>query len=545
MAQVQGIDTGSWRVRVVTMEGAFRRLAIRDVQEIAVQSDEAGVPMMARALESLRDSDPGWDAAERVMAWPLDLGAVRLVRLPFTDRGAIARALPAEIEAHAPYDLDSMLLATRIVDAREGASRSVAFIVPREGLRARLELLKATRCEPRQVVVDVDALSAYAEKGVQAIVDVGHRRTLIALCEDGKLVGGRIVPSGGAEVTEAIAGARGVTLGEAEEIKHAARIPDSTAPVSAVSAEWATDDRTEGGGVAPEFTDPARPRMEQALLGAVDTWVAEVRAELVALEDELGLGVDEILLCGGGARLEGLRDRLAGRVGVPARSVVVPGGYATDCALAVALARVGAGEVKAIDLRTGIFAFKGHAERMLNVVGYVAVSAGFLLVAGVALFATQYWDAHKRLAELDTKIADAVTGAFPDIDRARLTEPSMAVAILQERVGETQARVDALGSLVSGIPPTLELLNAISVRMPTSGEARIDVRELTIAPTSVSFKAETDSYEMASKIEESLRREERFSEAQKGEEKKVGDAVSFILNIPLGESGSGDNGEGG
>jgi hypothetical protein len=80
------------------------------------------------------------------------------------------------------------------------------------------------------------------------------------------------------------------------------------------------------------------------------------------------------------------------------------------------------------------------------------------------------------------------------------------------------------------------MLKTISERVPPHPTARIDVRELTIGENAVSLRAETDSYESAAKIEEALRREKRFEGARKGEEKKVGDALTFTLTIPLGET---------
>ena len=96
MAMVYGIDTGSWRVRIAAMEGSFRRFEIRDAAQVAAGVDEQGNPTFADAIEALARQERGWEAAERAAAYPLDTGVVRLVKLPFADKNAIARALPAE-----------------------------------------------------------------------------------------------------------------------------------------------------------------------------------------------------------------------------------------------------------------------------------------------------------------------------------------------------------------------------------------------------------------------------------------------------------------
>ncbi len=536
MAMVYGIDTGSWRVRIAAMEGSFRRFEIRDAAQVGVPLAEDGTPLVADAIGALRDQEPAWEAAEKAAAFPLDGGVVRLVKLPFADKNAIARALPAEVEGNVPYDLEDMVLGTRLVDTQANASRTVVFIAPKEDLRARVDALAAARAEPKTLCIDADALAAYAGRGVQVVVDVGHRRTVLALCQNGQLLGARLVSAGGSDLTAALAEALGVPFDRAEEAKHGMTVlPEA----GEARAEWEGEDRTDAA-----YEPPTGPSVaDDALSQAVDGWCAEVRAELIALEDELGVGIDDLLLCGGGAKLEGLGARLAARTGVPARPVVVPGGHGVEYALAVALARVAAGELKVADLRIGDLAYHGHAETLWNVLGATALGATLAGIAAVTLFGVQLYDANQRLDELDGQIVEVVTGSFPDIGADRLTEPSMAVAIMQERVGETTRKMEALGATVTGVPPTLDMLKTLSERVPPHSQARIDVRELTISDNAVSFRAETDSYESAAKIEESLRREKRFEAARKGEEKKVGEALTFTMTIPLGEEAAAADGE--
>ncbi len=535
MAMVYGIDTGSWRVRVAAMEGSFRRFEIRDAAQVGVAHAEDGTPLMADAVGQLREQEKGWDAAEKAGAFPLDSGVVRLVRLPFVDKNAIARALPAEVEGSVPYDLDDMVLGTRLIDAKDGQSRTTVFIAPKDELRARIDALIGARAEPKVLCMDVDALATYAGRGVQVILDIGHRRTLVALCQNGQLLGARLVSSGGAELTAAVAEALGVSLAEAEEVKHGLALPPDEGEAR---AEWEGEEHTDTGFAPLPGSPEAR-----ALSLAVDAWCAEVRSELITLEDDLKVGIDDLLVCGGGARLEGLGARLGARTGVPVRTVVVPGGHGIEYALAVALARVAAGELKVVDLRLGELAFHGHAESLWNLVGAATLGGALALVAGLTLFGVQLYDANQRLAELDTKIVEAVTSSFPEVTADRLTEPSMALAIMQELSAETTRRVEVLGATVSGVPPTLDMLKVISAAVPPHSEARIDVRELTISAASISFRAETDSYESAAKIEEALRAEERFKSARKGDEKKVGEALTFTMTIPLGETDAAETGE--
>jgi Tfp pilus assembly PilM family ATPase len=521
MATVLGIDTGSWRTRVAAMDGSFRRFVVAGVAEVVTPGD---TERALDGLAELRGADPRWDLAERVAAFPLDGGTVKLVRLPFGDRKAILKALPSEVEAAVPWDLEDMVLGTHVIEATPTGSRTACFIAPRDDVRARVEALRNVGSEPRTLVFDADVLASYSDGGVQTIVDVGHRRTVIALAQDGKLVAARLVPAGGADLTTAIAQSTGWSLADAEAAKHTARVP---APAGVVDG-WDDDDAT-----ATDVAGP--PAWHAPLVVAVDAWIADLRAELIALEDETGLGIDEILTCGGGSRLGGLEGRLAQAIGVGVRQVVVPDGHGPEFALALALARVGANEREATDLRVGDLAFHGHAELLWRVTTATVLGGGLFLVAALALFTFQLVEANRKLDEVDAQIVSAVTTAVPGTAASRVEgQPTMALAILQESVTATQARIDALGSTISGVPPTLDLLRQVSASVPASQDARIDVKELSIAEDAISFKAETDSYESAAKIESGLQRVAIFAGAKKSEEKKVGEFVTFTLNIPLG-----------
>ena len=101
--------------------------------------------------------------------------------------------------------------------------------------------------------------------------------------------------------------------------------------------------------------------------------------------------------------------------------------------------------------------------------------------------------------------------------------------------------------MVTQDPPNLALLTSTTTgdlkeikRLLKSG---IDVNELTITETSVSFKAETDGFEEATRIESALQRNPRFRDAQKGDEKKYKDGIKFMVTIPLAEA-DGETSEG-
>ena len=59
---------------------------------------------------------------------------------------------------------------------------------------------------------------------------------------------------------------------------------------------------------------------------------------------------------------------------------------------------------------------------------------------------------------------------------------------------------------------------------------------------SISLKAETDGYDAAANIEQSLSANQRFRRAKKGDEKKTRNGVQFTVSIPLGDEDAGEEG---
>jgi hypothetical protein len=188
------------------------------------------------------------------------------------------------------------------------------------------------------------------------------------------------------------------------------------------------------------------------------------------------------------------------------------------------------------DLRIGDLAHHGESERLWTLVSWGGAGVGLAVVAGLVLFGLRLSDAWGRLADLDDQIEQTARAVVPDLPASSLASSTTLLAMVQEASLNAASRVEALGPIVGGLPPTLERLKQISRAVPSPSEARIDVRELNIGDETIIFKAETDSYETAARIEEFIKKEQDFAQAHKDEEKKVGETLQFTMTIPLGEA---------
>jgi hypothetical protein len=200
--------------------------------------------------------------------------------------------------------------------------------------------------------------------------------------------------------------------------------------------------------------------------------------------------------------------------------------------------------VKLLEFRKDDLVYRGDITAMRNIAAYGAVAAIAFIVVGIGLFGYRHFQLSRNLAALDEQLRTAIVETYPGVDESRLKDATTAKAIAQELTTSAVSKVEALKALHTTEPPTLALLREVSEAVPPGDEARIDVTEMTIAEGSLSFDAETDSFNTATKIENTLRAHPRFKDARKGEERKCKDDICFKMTIPLGEDVAAETPEG-
>lgn len=545
MARILGIDLGSHSVKVAVFQGGFGKLELQQVLMAPVEAPPDGVSLLipqADALEGLLASLPEEGRSVAGATFPAEHAGVRLVTLPFGERDQVERTLPFEVENLVPFDLEDMVLASRTLSVEPGRSQVLTALAARAELGPRLAALAGAGADPRFCILDADLLGSVAGDGVTAVVDLGHSRTLVALAEDGHVLTARAITGGGRALTEALAAAHAETFAEAELRKHSADIyADAPARSAAeVEVELVGDETTDVGR-----RRNTRPDDGQVLRDALVPLLSEVRASLLAFEDSLEREVESVVLVGGTAQLDGLCAWLEAILGVPVGLATVPDEtgvlQATEeprFVLAHAAGvKAGTGKGRSLDFRKDEYSFRGDLAYFGTVLRVAAAAAVLFLVGGVAWFGYQSLTLSSTLASLDDQIRTEVVEALPTVDPDSLTSGSKAKAVMLEKLVEATTRVDALGSILSDEPPTWGLLAEISRRVPAGDEATLDVTELSISPTNIVLKAETDGYEQAAKIEAALQRSDRFKQASKGDEQKKRDKVRFTITIPLDDEG--------
>ncbi len=528
MASIIGIDLGSWSIKATVLQGGFNRYEMDGQYIKRIVADGATLPTKEarlQTMQSLIEEIHAEDTVQFGATFPVDHGSMRLVQLPFADKNQIAQTLEFEIEGLVPFDLDEMVLTHRIVSTTDEGSHVLACLTPNERLGAHLADLHQYGADPKSCTVDGDLLGVYGGMGTKAILDIGHSRTIVTVCRDGKTVLSRAISIAGWHLTNALAEQAGISFSEAEQRKHSAQLSTRT------PAEWEDDEPTNTETIPPVRNTPDDGAIIRSALGPL---LASIRTTLIGYEDDSSSEIESILLTGGTSQLSGLLNMFKAELGVPVQTIQSGGESIHSLSSASADRAAGIGGSEAMELRRGTYKYRGDLAnvRMLATIGAAAVV--LLGLVGVGTFIYNLQSTRSEIGEIDTQIAEVVASAFPE-GEAPLTfdSPDEALLTLQTRTIETSERIALLGSIVSGEPPTITTLNQLSNALPEPSKARIDVSELTVNENSINMKAETDGYDAAATIETSLQANQRFKQARKGDEKKARDGIRFSVTISL------------
>ncbi|HEY3234355.1 MAG TPA: pilus assembly protein PilM [Polyangiaceae bacterium] len=216
MARLVGIDIRHAEVRAVLLQSSYRHLAVEEMREISVsdagsleQALHAGVtPLLAHA-DSVAVSVDGESAFIH-----------RLV-LPATALKELNEILPFEIEAQVPVDIEELVYDHRTLH-RQSSSDPVIVLAAAarvQTVKQRIGLIQgALGREPDRVgcgalpLVNLCAVCPELEGvGPIALIDLGDRRTEVAVLEGGEVAFGRTL-SRGIEGLPASAAALGAEL---------------------------------------------------------------------------------------------------------------------------------------------------------------------------------------------------------------------------------------------------------------------------------------------------------------------------------------------
>jgi len=488
--RILGLDMGSHSVKAVELRQSLRSLEIVQLRELPL--DDPAPSLVHELRDWVRMHD--LPTTGLVTALAGDRVSVRRLSFPFRDRRKIAPAVPFELEAQVPFDLGDFVIDWEILEDADGRSQVAATLAPRAEVALAIESLDEAGLSPRVVEAEGLVLANLASvidlPGTRLLADIGHRKTTLCLCHDGRPLAARTVPLAGQALSRAIAAAQGLGEIEAERLKIDRGVVD--------------------GAAGPEA------------LEVLDRLARELVRTIGSLEPILaaaGTRLDAIDLLGGTARMHRLDAYLGERIGVPTQRLPLPSGELGAAFLAagdpllfgpaMALALRGSSEA-----RTRMNFRQGEWEQRIDLGAIGRQLRGSFALAGLAALLALASVATRIV--LDDQRADHAEREARAIAAGALgAEPSGgAIAAMQRAVRAAQDRADTLG-VYRGNLSALDVLTEISSHVPPELDVSFD--ELSIDRQVVQIKGHAPSYEAVDRLRQELARYGPFSEITVGD----------------------------
>jgi len=295
-----GLDIGSGFVKLVVIdhgksEPEIAQVALSPLVPDAIVEGEVMDPVLvAETIRTVVES-AGLKRKELVAAvggHDVIIKKIQMDRMAEADAREVIRW---EAQQHVPFDMESVQLDFQILDpeATEPQMSVLLVAAKRELIDTRLALLADAGVDAR--IIDVDAFALHnafeqnypdALTGLVALVNVGHETTNVNLLQDGVPILVRDIPFGSRRVREALQRERGLTAEQAEGvITGNEQMPDLVAFVSERVDELAVGIERAGAFMTAQYG---------------------------------GSGIGRAYVSGGGARVPGLVEALARRLGVRA-----------------------------------------------------------------------------------------------------------------------------------------------------------------------------------------------------------------------------------
>ena len=310
-----GVDVGSTAVRVAEVAVGDIPVVVRAAQvPLAPGVVEAGEVRQPEAVaEALRVV---W-ARSGVKSKQVHLGVgnqrvvVREIALPWLPEKELRDTLAFQVQEFIPMASDEALLDfDPLGELDQGGRRMVRILLvaAHKGMvNALVEAALAAKLDPQGIDLSpfavIRAVGTGDEgldldsSGDEAIIDIGAQVTSICVHDRGVTRFVRILPSGGRDITLALASGLGVDDDVAERLKRGERV------------------EVNGEGATPL---PEPREIRQLALTRAGSFVDEVRSSLEFYTAQMpNAQVGRMLVVGGGSRLDGLIELLQERLPVP------------------------------------------------------------------------------------------------------------------------------------------------------------------------------------------------------------------------------------
>ncbi len=345
MAKGVGLDAGEFEVKVVELDGSYRKPRLTKVsvdrvaQHSTMSSDPDHATSEATALQHAVKA--GHFSTQNVcLGFPSREALFRQLHVPFTGEDRIRKVIKfeAEGEIHG-QSVDDMVIDFHIVEELGDETRVLVAGVPKQPLRMTLTALEKVGIEPERVDLDMMGLYRVADwcgaltanspaqgaddgdgelavEGARSrvVVDFGARAVRVLVVTNGHLLDMRAIPLGSDSMAEDISTRFDISIDEAREATVYSLSTGEDHVVSAseiLDVDESNDDEEESE--ARNLPQETKIISFAAVDAARDRFVQRLRREfmrfLVAVK---GVGtIEATFTTGAGSLMPGIHDLLA------------------------------------------------------------------------------------------------------------------------------------------------------------------------------------------------------------------------------------------
>lgn len=500
MQTILGIDIGTYSVKVAELQRSFKNFAFTGFYERRVQYNDVLTPeeSQSAALQALlEDHALTWDTA--YAAFPGNAVASRALVLPFSKSSRIEQALPFEIEEHMPFDLEDVIYDYHVLESGKEFSRLLAFYTQKRHVAQVLSLVNSAGVEPRRLcvagmeLVNLIAMGSVPPDAPFAIIDVGHRQTVVSICEQGKFAFSRTLSLGGEDMTQAIAQAVGVSVDEAEQLK------------------------IEMGQVVVHGEYPPEDTIPYKVMRAIDSVMGHLLRELkqtfFSYRQQSENVVQGMYLCGGTSRLGSIDDYLSVHLQQNVTRIdchdfsftrverAEASSESAATALAIALRAVAPSGLSSVDLRKDEFVYRANTEHVGGRVRRFMAAGVILCLLATGWFGFRWHTLTNKAEAARQELIEVVAKALPKGEK-RPTSPDMAVKTLQSVTKRTRERIESLQALLK--PSALNTLQRFSAAVPAREDVNMDVDIFEYTPERTQVKVLAATSPDVDKIQRTL-----------------------------------------
>jgi type IV pilus assembly protein PilM len=329
-----GLDIGSTAVRAVELMAGDPPTIVRAAQVPlgagAVENGEVKEPeLVTAALRELWERG-GFKSRQANMGVGNQRVVVREIALPYLPEKELKASLGFQVQEFIPMSVDEAVLDYDPIGEFEQDDRRMIRMLLVAAQRQMVDsvVAAATGAKIEPVGLDLVPFALVRSigttgvgmdlevEGDEAVIDVGAHITNIVVHAGGTVRFVRILPSGGRDVTLAIARGIGVDDEVAERLKRGEDVEiEETVEDLGDVGEGASGGTYEGQTAGPVRPDVGRVR--EIAMQRAGTFVDEIRSSLEFYTAQAqGARIARVLVTGGGSKLEGFLDLLRQRIPV-------------------------------------------------------------------------------------------------------------------------------------------------------------------------------------------------------------------------------------